>query len=529
MPAFLTLSDIRIATPDGTALFSDLSISFGPERTALVGPNGAGKSSLLAVMAGEATPAAGQVSRSGTLGRLWQSWPDLDLSLAGAIGADPGLARLARIEAGQGDETDFAEADWELPARVAAALTSAGLEEAMLPRPLHALSGGQRTRAGLARLQLERPDLLLLDEPTNNLDAEGRALVSALVADWPGGVVLASHDRALLAGVDRILELSPTGCTLFGGGWPAYAEARAAQAAREEADVQRTARELKRTRAEAQLRAERQARRDKAGRASKAKGGEPRIVMNARLERAEGTAARGNVLGQRLEAAAEEARQAAEARLTRRPPVRIAAEAGAAHGVVVSLKGVTARRGTFELGPLSLSVTAGEHVALSGGNGAGKSTLLAVARGELEAEGGAIRRPARLATLDQHVAGLMPEESLQDAVRRLHPDLSETEAHALLARFGFRNVTAQKPVRALSGGERLRLGLALALGAPELPQLLILDEPTNHLDLETTELLEAALADYAGALLVVSHDRDFLDAIGIDRELHLAKGLLAGA
>ncbi|NDV00130.1 ATP-binding cassette domain-containing protein [Pseudoroseicyclus tamaricis] len=526
MPAFLTLSNIRLATPDGETLLSGLSLSFGAERTGLVGPNGAGKSTLLAVMAG-AAPAAGRITRSGRIGRLRQSWPDESLPLAEALGVAAPLSRLERIEAGAGSEADFAEADWHLPARLSAALASAGLEKAMLPHPLRELSGGERTRAGIARLHLDQPDLLLLDEPTNNLDSAGRDLVAQLVAGWPGGVVLASHDRALLAGVDRILELSPAGCTLFGGGWPAFAEAQGARRAREAAALDEAERALRQTRAAAQARAERQARRDKAGRASRAKGDQPKILLDARKERAEATGGAGRSLAARQEAAAQEARDRAAARIARRPPLAITAEAGEAHGTVLSLREVALRRGDFALGPLSLEMRAGEHVALEGANGAGKSTLLALVRGALEPEAGELRRPPALAVLDQHVAGLRQEETLLGAVRRLLPGLEVEAAHALLARFAFRNVAAEKPVSALSGGERLRLGLALALGGPTAPQLMILDEPTNHLDIEAVEMLEETLAEYPGALLVASHDSAFLEAIGIDRWLRMDEGRLA--
>jgi len=158
-------------------------------------------------------------------------------------------------------------------------------------------------------------------------------------------------------------------------------------------------------------------------------------------------------------------------------------------------------------------------VAVRGRNGAGKTTLIRLAADELQPTAGRITRGAATAFLDQKTAMLRPDETLVEAFRRLNPQASENAARAALARFLFRNVAADKQVASLSGGERLRAALACTLMAKRPPQLLILDEPTNHLDLDSIEAVEAALSGYDGALLVVSHDRDFLDAIGIEREI----------
>jgi ATPase subunit of ABC transporter with duplicated ATPase domains len=173
-------------------------------------------------------------------------------------------------------------------------------------------------------------------------------------------------------------------------------------------------------------------------------------------------------------------------------------------------------------GPLSFELRGPERVAISGANGTGKSTLLRLITGEAQPTAGTIhRRTDRIAMLDQHVGLLDPRTSILDNLRRLNPELSANEAHAALARFAFRNRAALQIVDTLSGGERLRAGLACVFARPEPPLLLLLDEPTNHLDLAAIEELESALRDYDGALVVVSHDRAFLQAIGIEREITL--------
>jgi len=175
-------------------------------------------------------------------------------------------------------------------------------------------------------------------------------------------------------------------------------------------------------------------------------------------------------------------------------------------------------------GPWRFEIVGPERVAVTGPNGAGKTSLLRLAAGELVPTSGAVRRAeGRVAMLDQHVGLLDPALSVLENYRRLHVGVTEREAHAACARFAFRNRDALKCVGDLSGGERLRAGLACVLGGAEVPQLLLLDEPTNHLDMESIEVLEAALAGYDGALLVVSHDRAFLEAIGVAREIAVAR------
>ncbi|MBU2116483.1 MAG: ATP-binding cassette domain-containing protein, partial [Alphaproteobacteria bacterium] len=171
--------------------------------------------------------------------------------------------------------------------------------------------------------------------------------------------------------------------------------------------------------------------------------------------------------------------------------------------------------------PVDLTVTGPERVAVTGPNGAGKTTLLRLISGELEPTSGTVERPVPAALLDQKAAVLRPEETLVEAWLRLNPGGTANDAQAALARFLFRNAAARKRVSELSGGERLRAALACVMTGTAPPGLLVLDEPTNRLDLDAIEAVEAALATYDGALVVVSHDRDFLDAVGVDREIAL--------
>ncbi|HEV7228164.1 ABC-F family ATP-binding cassette domain-containing protein [Brevundimonas sp.] len=526
-PAFVvTLSGLGVRTPDGRTLFSDLTLAFGRETTGVVGRNGCGKSTLLRLMAGVATPFEGTITRAGSVAWLEQepASPPAQ-TVAAALGVEAELARIARITAGAGDADDLDRADWTLEARLDEALAAVGLAGLDPARPTASLSGGERTRLELARLELADPDLLLLDEPTNHLDAEARDLVRDLIARRGGGTVVISHDRSLLRHVDRIIELSELGAAVHGGGWDMYVarrEAERAAAARALGDAERVAAQRAR---EAQREREKKARRDAAGKREGRAGGLPRILAGMRADQAQDSAGRGRVLAARRQEAADAALAEARARVERvraldvpMPPT------GLPEGRLV-LRLAGAGWATPEnrriLVPVDLTMTGPERIAIAGPNGAGKTTLLRLIHGDLAPTSGTVERPVPAALLDQKAAALLPGETLVEAWLRLNPGGTPNDAQAALARFLFRNAAARKRVAELSGGERLRAALACVMTGTRPPQLLVLDEPTNHLDLDAVEAVEAALAAYDGALIVVSHDREFLDAVGIDREIAL--------
>ncbi|MDR6530150.1 ATPase subunit of ABC transporter with duplicated ATPase domains [Caulobacter rhizosphaerae] len=533
MPAFITLDSVRADTPDGRVLFDNLNLAIGAERIGLVGRNGVGKSTLLSLIAGTSAPVSGTVSRAGVVGVLPQLHaPPPGARLADLLGVGPAWDRLCRIEAEEGTpetlEEDLIEADWTLPGRVAAALGEVGLSRRDASAPAASLSGGQMTRAALAGLLIAAPDVILLDEPTNNLDAAGRSLLADVLRRWKGGAVVVSHDRALLRGVDRIVELSSLGATSYGGGYDLYAERKAQAVAAAEHDLEAAERQVRQAAREAQIGRERKARRDAAGRRFAAKGSEPKILLGAQAERAENSGAREGRLADRAAQDAALAREAADARVERLR--RLAFDlpsCGLPAGRVVldfDAVGFSYPGGPPVLTDLSFRLAGPERMALVGGNGAGKSTLIRLATGGLEPSTGTVTRGVRAALLDQRAAVLDETRTILENFRRLNPAVGANEAHAALARFLFRNVAAHQAVGALSGGERLRAALACVLMAADPPQLLILDEPTNHLDLDSVEAVEDALADYDGALLIASHDEDFLDAVGVERRITLRPG-----
>lgn len=524
MAAYLILDSISLNTLDGHRLFDGLTLAIGRERTGLVGRNGSGKSTLLRLIEGEIEPARGTVQRLGSIGMLAQLADDR-LTVAQALGVAGDLARLRRLERGDGSLDDAMDADWTLEARLHNALVDTGLPAIQSDRPIASLSGGERTRVALARLLIEAPDLLLLDEPTNNLDADGRQAVAQLLERWQGGVLLASHDRALLERVDRIVELTPVGITVFGGAWSAFAAARDAARARAEAELGRASDALRNTERAVQKAHEKKARRDKAGRAYRASGGQAAILLDAQKQRAENSGAREKHLADRLIGDRSEALDEARAKIDILTPLAIdlpQTNLPGSRELVVFRDVAMAFQNRHLFGPLSFAVRGPERIAICGPNGSGKTTLFRLITGELNPASGDISRLTdRTAMLDQHVGLLDPASSILDNLRRLNPELTANEAHAALARFAFRNRAALQIAGTLSGGERLRAGMACVFARPQPPLLLLLDEPTNHLDLGSIEELETALKGFDGALIVISHDQAFLQAIEIEREIVL--------
>ncbi|MEO4001344.1 ABC-F family ATP-binding cassette domain-containing protein [Mesorhizobium sp. CAU 1732] len=520
---FLSVHNLSFALPDGRVLFEHLDLSFGPERAGLVGRNGVGKSSLIAILAGELAPSRGTVHRSGHVALLRQIVDaDRGETIADLFGISDAIALIDRATAGEADIDEIAHADWTLEARLEKALDAVGLAGVAPSRLLASLSGGQRTRAALAALSFGDPDMILLDEPTNNLDRDGRAFLGRFLDSWKGGAVVVSHDRQLLNRMDRIVELSPLGARFYGGGFDAYAAQREVERETAQKALDTAERHAKQVQRAAQEARERQAKRDATGRKARANSSDPKILLDARQQRAEATASRTTRLSARLETDAQDKLQQSRNAVERVTPF----SAGmVSRAVPAGRRLIEARNlaigfpGASPLATVDLDVVGPERIAVEGPNGSGKSTLLRTLAGVLQPLGGVMRVEARLAYFDQQVSLLDADASILENYQRINPGATVFECRSALARYVFRADAALQIVGTLSGGERLRAGLACVAAGDTPPELLILDEPTNHLDLDSIREVEAGLGDFEGAVLVVSHDEAFLNAIGVERRI----------
>ncbi len=516
-------------------LFSglDLTVS-GGDVVALVGANGSGKSTLLRMVAGEHPVEAGRITLSppdASVGFLPQSPPRPDESIAAYAGRRTGVTdAAARYEAAtraladgvDGADEEFSRAldRWltlggaDLEVRLAETLARLGLD-ADLDRPLGTLSGGQAARASLASVLVSRFDVLLLDEPTNNLDAPGLAEITAFVRGVDAPVLIASHDRAFLDDVATSvceLDVAQQRVAVYSGGWTEYREAKALGV-------------RQRLEARAAYEAERDALVDRARRfnewaaTGRAKVG--RLAKDARTPRIDTKPAEDRARKQDQKAA--RARAAVERLPEPEAPRRewelrySIAEAPASAEVVLTLDAVVARAGSFTVGPFSATLERGARVALVGPNGSGKTTLLRAAL-EGEAASGRVSWGTRVAVglLDQDRSVISGPGPLLEVVAAALGVTDAAEVRTLLAKFGLGAEHVTRPCSSLSLGERTRAALAVLQG--RAVNVLVLDEPTNHADVAAIEQLEDALAAFGGTVLLVTHDRALLDAVGIDTE-----------
>ncbi len=499
----------------------DASIALG-DRIGLVGPNGAGKTTLLRLAAGRDEPDRGEVHRKRglTIGLLAQEahfdaafMASTDLRQAvrtGAAHLERMAERLAVMERdGRVTEPGYAElvheyealGGYTLDQRVDTALSGLGFARAEWTKPPTALSGGEQTRASLARLVIADPDLLMLDEPTNHLDLDALEWLEEHLRRRSGSLLVASHDRAFLdATVTRVWELRDRHLTAFRGDYGAYHRQRTERDARMVKDVETQAESIARERELVQrYRSHRKFNK--------------MHEHEARLERLESGRRDAPRAGRRLAIPA--------AALAGRGPSRsgeialrvdhLAVGYLPGRGAVNDDGSPATERHLVARAPF-LAAQRGERIGIVGPNGAGKTTLLRTIAGDLPPLDGAIvfGHAVQIGYLAQLRDAAIPGTTVLDALLEAIP-VTPGEARAYLARFLFRGEDAFKEVRSLSGGERSRLELALLGIMPA--NLLLLDEPTNHLDIPAREAIETFMATSPATLLVVSHDRRLLEIV----------------
>jgi ATP-binding cassette subfamily F protein 3 len=500
--SLLTLSGITIRLGGRTLLDrADLAVDPG-RRIGLVGRNGAGKSTLLRAIAGDLAPDGGEIrlASRARLGQVKQEAPDGESSLTDIVlqGDTERLALLAEAE--RADPHRLAEIHERLrtigadsaPARAAAILAGLGFDTAAQARAISTFSGGWRMRVALATALFAQPDLLLLDEPTNHLDLEATLWLEAWLAKFPGAAIIVSHDRGLLDRcVHAIAHLDRGRISLTPGGFEEFVRIRTERALQQAALATKVAAQ----------RAHMQEYVDRFRyKASKARQAQARLKAIAKLPV--------------IESLVEDT----PTHFDFPQPTQVAPPILALDRVAVGYGG------TAILRDLTFRVDMEDRIALLGSNGNGKSTLAKLIAGRLDPLAGDLRRGPKLKVgyFAQHQADeLFPDESPVAHMARALPRAAPTQLRSQLARFGLDADRAETPVKSLSGGEKARLLLALA--TRDAPQLLILDEPTNHLDIDAREALVRALADFEGAVLLITHDPHLVELVA-DRLWLVADG-----
>jgi ATP-binding cassette subfamily F protein 3 len=488
------LENATAALPDGA-------------RVGLVGRNGAGKTTLFRIIAGEIVPEQGEVRMSARarIGRLAQEAPDGPESLIDVVlAADSERTRLLMEAETEHEPGRIAEIQTRLadiaahsaPARAAEILAGLGFSHADQQRPCSEFSGGWRMRVALAATLFAEPDLMLLDEPTNYLDLEATLWLEEHIARYPRSVMVISHDRDLLDhAVDWILHLDAGKLTLYRGGYSQFERQRRERQAldaklgkKQEAERKRLTAFVERFRAKA----------------TKARQAQSRMKLLAKLEPVAAVVA-------------DEVR-----------PIEIPPPAKPLSPPIIALDDVTVGYdGRPVLRRLTLRIDDDDRIALLGANGNGKSTLVKLLAGRLEPMSGQVTRAQKLEVgyFAQHqLEELNANEGAYAHLRRLMPDAPEARVRARAGAVGFPGAMADTPSGQLSGGEKARLVLGLATFGG--PHLVVLDEPTNHLDIDSRAALIAAINDFPGAVILVSHDRYLIEACA-DRLLLVANGQVA--
>jgi ATPase subunit of ABC transporter with duplicated ATPase domains len=519
------LRDVSFVLPDGRPLLNGLTESFGNERAALVGRNGAGKTVLSKIMAGLLTPSSGTVTRGGIVFYLDQTITPSKFSTAADLaGVQNVLDAIDRLERGRPLERDveLADGNWDVRERLIRELALAGLGHLTPETPASRLSGGECTRTALVGAFLSGADFLILDEPTNHLDAGNRRALTTYLDAREKGLLVVTHDRALLERMERVVELSPQGLRSYGGNGTLYAERKAGERAAAFDRLERVRADRRRAAVEQQRNVERQQHRSARGRKSFSDKGLPKALRNALRASAEKTAGKLHETGDEKAASLAAEEKEAFTRAEIADPVVLIPPACSVHAakIVLRLSSLTLPWGSHDA-PIDATLTGPERVALVGPNGSGKTTLLRVLRGEIEPRSGACEVRVVFACLDQFVSSNGERSSLELLRAGSGGALSPGEAGTRLAQVGVARERLSLPTRALSGGERLKVELLCAIHRVPSPQLLILDEPTNHLDAESVESVEKMLNAWTGALIVVSHDSLFLDRIGATRRIEL--------
>lgn len=505
----LSAHSLSYVLPDGSALFQNLNFTVGPKKYGLVGANGAGKSTLARLLSREYEPSSGQLIGESQVRYLSQFAEQPRMTLA---------EYLADV--------------WESPF-FQPELMSDLLGDMDLGQFNNELSGGQWMRARLLKMMAEPTDLLVLDEPTNNLDRDGRVRLYDFVKKYRGGLLIISHDRELLSEVDEIWELSNQGLSVYGGAYSFYEEMKHQERERLANEIEVARKEKKKQIREHQEKIDMQEKRIRWGKDNVEKMGLPRIIASARKRQAQVSLGKIHAHERERDLVKETHFQELLKKKKKSSEIRLdlSLEKSPKGKVIFRCEGFNFRyaktSGFLWQEPLNFTLYAQQRLVLKGANGSGKTTLLKLLTDPdsmlSQGKSAGFLAPITRAFvyLDQNYSLLEADKTvLENVFENSRFDLTETRTK--LADYGFYEQDVFKKATVLSGGERLRTCLAMLTLSKTEPEVLILDEPTNNLDLETLLLLEDAIKNYPGTLIVVSHDGVFVEKLQCGQEIFLS-------
>lgn len=512
-------------------LFEDIDLVINKhDKAALVGNNGAGKSTLLKLIAGELQPSEGLVRADAKPYYIPQIFGQFNhLRVADALGIADQLKALKEILDGNVTEENMLllNDDWTLEERCREAFAYWKIDGLSLEQGMGTLSGGQKTKVFLAGIMLHRPEIVLMDEPSNHLDTSSRNLLYEYVRSTSHTLLVVSHDRTLLNLLDTVYELDKRGMTAYGGNYDFYATQKKLEQEALMHDLQHKEKTLRKAKETERESLERKNKLDARGKKKQEKAGLPTISMNTFRNNAEKSTARiKGAHAEKVDALAQELDQLRK-ELPGADQMKMDLDHSSLHKgkILVAVKDVNFGYGEQLLWkhPLNFELTSGERMAVKGLNGSGKTTLIKMILGELVPQHGTIIRAGVNAIyIDQDYSLIDNNQSVYEQAQQYNSGaLQEHEIKTRLNRFLFAKADWDKPCGGLSGGEKMRLMLCCLTIGNKAPDIIVLDEPTNNLDIQNIGILTAAINEYEGTLLVVSHDAYFLEQVGVKRFMEL--------
>lgn len=526
-----TLQNISYKHNNSDLLFDNISFTVNNhEKIVLIGANGIGKSTLLKIIAGELQPSNGELRINSDPYYIPQIFGQYNhFTIAEALRVNHKLNAFREILNGNVSEENLTvlNDDWTIEERCDNALKYWQLSDLDLAEKIENLSGGQKTKVFLAGILIHEPELVLLDEPSNHLDKATRELLYNFIVTTNSSLIIVSHDRKLLNLLPTVYELSKRGITIYGGNYDFYISQKEIENHALNQDLQSKEKALRKAKEKERETLERQQKLDARGKKKQEKSGVARIMMNTLRNNAENSSSKlKSVHVEKIDGISKELREIRSA-LQDIDQMKFGFDDSGLHKGKILFKATDINFSYNDQllwkKDLSLEITSGERIALNGLNGSGKTTLIKIILGKLSPKSGSVRiAENKTVYIDQDYSLITNELKVYDQAQQFNvAGLEEHEIKMRLNRFLFHKEYWDKPCGTLSGGEKMRLMLCCLTISNESPDIIILDEPTNNLDIQNVEILTAAINEYQGTLIVVSHDESFLEQINIEKAILL--------
>ncbi len=524
------LQNLNYIHPNRDPLFTDLDLIINKQnKVALIGNNGTGKSTLLKIIAGILQPLNGVVKTTGKCYYVPQVLGQYnDLTVAEALQVSGKLQALQQILNGDASEENFTllDDDWAIEKRCAEAFAYWQLD-ANLDQKMASLSGGQKTKVFLAGISIHDAENILLDEPSNHLDVQSREVLYNYIKTTNNTLIVVSHDKELLNLLGTIYELDKRGINVYSGNYDFYAAQKMIENNALNNDLRDKEKALRKAKITERESVERQQKLDARGKRKQEKAGIPTIFMNTLRNNAEKSTARVKGIHAEKVSGITQELTALRSSLPVRDKMKIDIDNSQLNKNKILVIAEEINFGydskMLWLLPLNFRITGSSRTAIKGSNGSGKTTLIKMMLGELMPKAGQLSLTRfNVIYIDQDYSLIDNGLTVYEQAQQYNSSgLQDHEIKIRLNRFLFTGDNWNKPCKALSGGEKMRLMLCALTIGNQAPDMIILDEPTNNLDIQNIEILTAAINEYEGALVVISHDEHFLNEIGIEQSINL--------